>query len=186
MMLEPVGLADIARRAQVRPDTAKKWVERHDHFPRERGRAGGRRLWEWSEVHRWLISTGRAPHIFRYREDGGPGTILALVLDGDDQWRPIARFTDVNDDPDDVVGDWRATPTRHAIEDMDGDRAAAQEWADRLLKGWDEARIRWVREHPDEPMPAHLVGYPHDLSAEPPAEPESEPEPDWVWLAERN
>ena len=186
MLLDPVGITDIATKAGVRPDTVKKWIDRHDHFPRPRGTAGRGRLWEWAEVHRWLVATRRAPHTIRYREFNGPGALEVLVLDGDDQWQAVAHFWGSSG-----AVDWTATPTRLAIETVGGDRAAAQEWADRLLAGWDEARARWVREHPDEPMPTHLAGANLHELWEPEAEAvvagasSDDPSGDWVWLAER-
>ena len=178
MLMDPVGIADIADRSGVKPDTVKKWIDRYAHFPQHRGKVAGGRLWEWSEVHRWLVSTGRAPHVLRYREDGGPETLKVQRLDGDDNWRTIATIH-MSSDPDNDTAR-TARPTQVAIDEMDGDRAAAQEWADRLLQGWDDKRAAWVRDHPDEPMPAYLVGtrkaiYPEDIPVE---EPESAVDPD--------
>jgi hypothetical protein len=150
--IDPVGVSEIAAAAGVKPDTVKKWIDRHDSFPAPRGTVGGDRAWLWGDVRRWLVMTGRLPQTLRYREDGGPAAILCQALDGDDRWRTVARFHDIG------LGDWRASPHRNGVEDMGGDVAAAQAWAERLLRGWDEARAAWVRDHPDEPMPPHLLG----------------------------
>jgi len=61
MLIDPVGITDIARRAGVKRDTAKKWTERKpDGFPEPHPqKIVGRRVWEWSAIHSWLMRTGR-------------------------------------------------------------------------------------------------------------------------------
>jgi len=56
---DPVGVSEIAAAAGVKPDTVKKWIDRHATFPTPRGTVGGDRAWLWGDVRSWLVSTGR-------------------------------------------------------------------------------------------------------------------------------
>ncbi|WP_213455449.1 hypothetical protein [Rhizomonospora bruguierae] len=158
--VDPVGIGEIAHRAGVRPDTAQKWLQRHEDFPAaEPGAVSGRRVWMWGAVRRWLEDTGRLPRTLRYREENNGRILLAQTLDGDDRWRTVARFVAGD------LGDWTAQPGPYALENS-ATRAEAQAWAQRMLDGWDAQRAAWVREHPDEPMPAHLIGTSRALHAD--------------------
>ncbi len=155
--ITPVGISEIAATVGVRPDTVKKWIDRHAAFPKQRGTVGGDRAWLWGDVRRWLQDTGRLPRHFRARDWNGSVRYQGIIEgpDGEDRWETLATFHEFDHD-----GSWgfTVTPSPRAIEDMGGDRAAAQVWADRLFAGWEAARVKWVKEHPDEPMPAHLIG----------------------------
>jgi hypothetical protein len=169
MLLDPVRLVDIAQRCGVPRDTAKKWTERYDSFPRPAvGRARGQ-LWEWRAVEQWLLATGRLPGALRYRTlDGGLSMRVEsseLRQDGGVRWTLLATF---HGDPD-GTGFRVAIPAAHLKETADDPKLAAY----RLLTGWDSARVAWVRDHPDEPMPAHLVGSGWPLDPDP--DPEEEP-----------
>ena len=154
MLLDPVRLTDIATRAGVLRDTAKKWTERYDTFPRpviDRPRG---RLWEWRAVEQWLIATGRLPGALRHRSTDGHRSIRVessqVGDDGRTRWVLLATFVG---DPD-GTGHRVAIPAAALNEMTDQPREAAA----RLLRGWEAARVAWVRDHPDEPMPVHLVG----------------------------
>lgn len=51
---EPVGVADIARRAGVQPSTVQKWRQRHDDFPSPFAELAAGPVWLWEPVARWL------------------------------------------------------------------------------------------------------------------------------------
>lgn len=150
MLHDPVGITDIAKRANVRPDTVKKWIDRHDTFPKSEAKLAGGRIWDWPKVEHWLRMTGRIPTQFRYLENGGAIEVQqpADGAYGRDRWVTMAVFVGNSD-----TG-WRAFPKPPLAALTDDPDGAAQ----RLLDGWESARITWVRDHPDEPMPAHLAG----------------------------
>lgn len=171
MLLDPVRLTDIAKRAGVGRDTAKKWTERYSTFPkpavnRERGR-----LWEWRAVEQWLLATGRLPGAIRYRSLDGHLSIRVESSEprngGGTRWVLVATFVRGHEDS------WTAFPAS-ALKQMTDEPEAA---ANRLLAGWETARVQWVRDHPDEPMPAHLVGSPWPLEPEPEGMPDQQPQP---------
>lgn len=156
MLMDPVRLADIAQRAGVPRDTAKKWVQRYDSFPQPAVDRSRGKLWEWRQVEMWLFATGRWPGAVRYRSTDGHLSVRAESSEpregGGVRWVLLATF---------VGGDtsWRAIPSDILREMTDQPEAAAA----RLLRGWENARVAWVRDHPDEVMPAHLVGSPWPL-----------------------
>lgn len=77
-----VGITDIARRAGVRPDTVKKWIDRHTDFPAPTGTAARGRLFHWPAVHKWLVSTGRGDLVL--------DALLALLAKDDLMVIPMA------------------------------------------------------------------------------------------------
>lgn len=57
---DPVGVAEIAGRANVRPATVTKWRQRHDDFPAPAVELATGAVWEWADVEEWL-SRDRPP-----------------------------------------------------------------------------------------------------------------------------
>lgn len=169
MLMDPVRLTDIARRAGVPRDTAKKWAERHENFPQPPVDRPRGRLWEWRAVEQWLIATGRLPGALRYRSTDGHRTYRVESSEprpgGGTRWVLLATFVGSHDTS------WRAIPA-DALREMTDEPDLA---ASRLLQGWETARIEWARGHPDEPMPAHLVGSPWPLDPPPEGNPEARP-----------
>lgn len=54
MMLELVGVAEIAERAGVQPSTVHAWRDRHDDFPVPMAVLKAGPVWSWTAVGRWL------------------------------------------------------------------------------------------------------------------------------------
>lgn len=171
MMLDPVSVNDIAKRSGARPSTAEQWTQ-DNTFPQP----DGNRLWEWRAAEKWLIATGRLPGALRYRSTDGHRSVQVESsqprANGGTRWVKLATFVQGHEDT------WSPIPAPALFEMTDTPREAAA----RLLQGWETARMEWARDHPDEEMPAHLVGSPWparlDLpegAGEPPA---AEPVPD--------
>ena len=58
-MTNPVGITDIARLADVKPDTVHHWRIRHADFPAPRWTIGGRPAWEWRDIEAWIAARKR-------------------------------------------------------------------------------------------------------------------------------
>lgn len=56
---DPVGVHEIAERLGVTRFAVYRWRERHDDFPDPRWVVHGGPAWDWPDVARWAISTGR-------------------------------------------------------------------------------------------------------------------------------
>lgn len=54
MMIELVGVAEIAERARVQPSTVHAWRSRHDDFPAPIATLKAGPVWSWAAVDRWL------------------------------------------------------------------------------------------------------------------------------------
>lgn len=55
MQADPVGVIDVAARANVRPITVRQWRRRHAAtFPAPRWTVSGQPAWDWHDVERWL------------------------------------------------------------------------------------------------------------------------------------
>ncbi len=54
-----VGVAEIARRIDVRPDTVHKWRMRHPDFPDPIADLAAGPVWRWADLEKWLTRTGR-------------------------------------------------------------------------------------------------------------------------------
>lgn len=54
MMIELVGVAEIAERAGVQPSTVHAWRDRHDDFPVPMAALKAGPVWSWAAVDRWL------------------------------------------------------------------------------------------------------------------------------------
>ncbi|WP_018807374.1 hypothetical protein [Salinispora arenicola] len=154
MMLDPVGVSDIAERSHASSDLVEQWAKQAT-FPRPQAGRNGTRLWEWRAVEEWLLMSRRLPSSLRYRDMGNGDLIEVQSLeedeDGCDRWVTYAAFFG-----SDNTG-WRAYP-KAAMKEEASDPADARDWAESLLQGWIDARMKWVRKHPDEPMPPHLTG----------------------------
>lgn len=60
--MEPLGIAEVAALAEVKPETVIKWRYRRLMVaPRWHVNAGKTPLWARRDVVAWLISTGRYP-----------------------------------------------------------------------------------------------------------------------------
>lgn len=61
MAVEPVGQKEIAERLGVRQNTVAMWLARRTstEFPAPKWTVGGRPAWEWAEVRKWALATGR-------------------------------------------------------------------------------------------------------------------------------
>jgi hypothetical protein len=62
--VEPVGVVEIAQRAEVTREAVNKWRERYgaetEHpFPAPAWTVGGRPAWDWPAVETWLRKTKR-------------------------------------------------------------------------------------------------------------------------------
>lgn len=55
-----VGVAEIAERAGVRPDTIHAWRQRHPEFPTPITTLAAGPVWAWSDVARWLAIPRRS------------------------------------------------------------------------------------------------------------------------------
>lgn len=65
LMIELVGVVEIAERAHVQPGTVQAWRERHDDFPTPMATLRAGPVWSWTAVERWLRvrpPAGRPPH----------------------------------------------------------------------------------------------------------------------------
>jgi hypothetical protein len=49
-----VGVAEIAQRAVIRPDTVHVWRHRHPSFPEPIAELAAGPVWSWSDVAMWL------------------------------------------------------------------------------------------------------------------------------------
>jgi len=58
MVADPVGLSEIAHRLGVAQITAKQWRQR-GLLPPPRWTVSGRPAWNWPDIERWAIKTGR-------------------------------------------------------------------------------------------------------------------------------
>lgn len=58
LLADPVTLAEIADRLGVARQTAKQWRLRKV-LPPPKWTPAGAPLWEWADVRRWAIKTGR-------------------------------------------------------------------------------------------------------------------------------
>ena len=56
---EPVGLAEIAERLGVQRKTAVMWRQRA-LLPEPRWTVSGSPAWDWPDIERWAVATGRA------------------------------------------------------------------------------------------------------------------------------
>lgn len=155
---DPVGQLEIAERAGVKPDTVKKWRDRHPSFPKPRWTVGGNPAWEWAVVRRWLEDNGRVANHFRFRiMSSDASSVLEETRDADGNWEPTVAFVDIGGGPGNE--DWRAFPKPALLQVVDGDKETAQLIADNHLRAWLDARVKWVAEHPDEDRPRHLFGH---------------------------
>lgn len=68
---DPVGVSEIADRANTNRRGVDAWRERQPDFPAPRWHIGGSPVWEWTDVLTWGRATGR-------------------VRDGD-RWAPLRR-----------------------------------------------------------------------------------------------
>ena len=59
-MSDLVGLAEIAQRAGVTKDAVHKWRARYQDFPAPMAVLAATPVWDYGDVQRWLIATGRA------------------------------------------------------------------------------------------------------------------------------
>jgi hypothetical protein len=57
---DPVGVADIARRLQVRRQTVAVW-KRRGLLPAPQWTVSGQPAWDWPRIHDWANATGRLP-----------------------------------------------------------------------------------------------------------------------------
>jgi hypothetical protein len=55
---DPVGIAEIAERLNVRRQTVDIWRHR-DLLPEPEWTVGGRPAWDWSTIKEWAKGTGR-------------------------------------------------------------------------------------------------------------------------------
>jgi hypothetical protein len=67
----PMGIKEIAERAQVKEVTVRAWVDRHPPgsrtpFPTARWTVSGRDAYDWSDVRDWLQTTGRLVSITEF------------------------------------------------------------------------------------------------------------------------
>ena len=58
-MMDPVGVVEIAARFGVTRSAVDQWRRGREEFPEPKWTVGGRPAWEWSEVERWGVRTGR-------------------------------------------------------------------------------------------------------------------------------
>lgn len=57
--MEPVGTNEIAERLGVTRHAVKQWRVRDLGFPEPRWSVGGRPAWDWDDIERWALETGR-------------------------------------------------------------------------------------------------------------------------------
>lgn len=58
-LIELVGIAEIADRAGVLPDTVHKWRTRHTDFPEPHTELAAGPVWRWLDIENWLTATNR-------------------------------------------------------------------------------------------------------------------------------
>lgn len=56
--MEPVGIKEIAERLGVQRKTVDQWLQRNV-MPEAKWTVGGRPAWDWDDVGRWAVETGR-------------------------------------------------------------------------------------------------------------------------------
>ncbi len=55
-----VGTADIAARlGAAQHKVVNEWIRRYPDFPKPLRIIGGVKIWNWSDVERWALATGR-------------------------------------------------------------------------------------------------------------------------------
>lgn len=64
-----VGLIEIAMRAGVRRPVVSMWRTRYTNFPEPVSTLSVGPIFWWPEIERWLIATGRDPHVNKTREE---------------------------------------------------------------------------------------------------------------------
>lgn len=57
---DPVGIAEIAERLNVKRQTVDIWRHR-DLLPEPRWMVGGRPAWNWDDIEKWARDSGRLP-----------------------------------------------------------------------------------------------------------------------------
>lgn len=56
-----VGTVEIAERLKVSRSAVDQWRQRRVGFPDPKWTVGGRPAWDWADVQRWAVDTGRRP-----------------------------------------------------------------------------------------------------------------------------
>ena len=56
---DPVGAVEIAARLGVKRGTVDQWRARALDFPEPRWQVGGRPAWNWDDIERWAVCSGR-------------------------------------------------------------------------------------------------------------------------------
>lgn len=64
--VDPVGIVEVIDRLGVTRKAYEQWQARYGPdtatpFPEPRWTVGGRPAWDWSDIERWAIDTGRLP-----------------------------------------------------------------------------------------------------------------------------
>ncbi len=89
----PVGAAEIADRLKVKPQTVHTWRQR-DILPAPRWMVSRQPAWDWAEIEKWAMESGRLSKDYLYEG------LLSLEGIGWEGNLEEMRSTTVTDDPD--------------------------------------------------------------------------------------